>query len=69
MRYEHVELDMSTRACALLQTVIECTLGNHEDEPEAVRGELVNLANELRARLQHHDQDPKAATQSDWMDV
>lgn len=70
MRTERVSFDLSTRACSLLQTIIECTLGTHEDEPESVRIELVNLANELNARLQRRDQDPQATPpDADWMNA
>ena len=64
MRYEHIELDLSTAACEWLY----CLLRDEytPDIPEASRVELVNLENELRSRLQRTDQDPKV-TQGDWI--
>lgn len=66
MRYERLELDLSTAACAEL---VACMYrgGWHSCGPE-----LENLRNELEARLQRRDQDPKAtqgaSPKTDWLD-
>lgn len=62
MRYERLDWTLSTAACDLLQTLIECQLGFHDETPIEVRNELVNCANELRSRLQHTDPDPQVET-------
>jgi hypothetical protein len=65
MRYEHITLDLSTRACDELRRLLE-PVG--DDLPE-----LQNLRIELRARLQHTDQDPHAVlpdrAEKDWLDT
>lgn len=61
MRYEHIELDISTVACAALMEGLSAmraargAWGYHENA--IANAELTNLANELRARLQHTDPD------------
>lgn len=58
-RWEHIEWNLSTEACDMLQTLIECNLGFHAEHlSEYARNELVGCANELGARLQRRDQDP-----------
>jgi hypothetical protein len=52
MRYEHLELDLTTAACDELYAILR--------SPPGLSDELWNLRNELRARLQRRDQDPKA---------
>jgi hypothetical protein len=68
MRYEHISVDLSTAACSALQTMIECSLGFHDEASPTVKQELVNLANELGARLQRTDQDPNVE-QKDWLEL
>jgi hypothetical protein len=59
MRYEHLALDISTAALEVLRGKL--ALVKHESGvPGAVCIELDNLHNEIRARLQRTDQDPKA---------
>ena len=53
MRYEHIELDLSTAACDALLTY----LLPGATRSDAVGVELHNLYNELRARLQRTDVD------------
>ncbi len=71
MRYEHLEWDVSTAACAFLLEALE-RYSRVETMP-GVETELNNLRNELRARLQRTDPDPKATQEEslmhDWMDV
>ena len=63
MRYEHLTLDLSTRACNELQEMLAAS---------TVSPELENLRNELRGRLQHLDQDIHAAlpgrSDEGWLD-
>lgn len=66
MRYEHIELNLSTRACALLLD----KLGGPDEILFDV--ELANLQNELRARLQRRDADPqcpKNVPTEEWLDT
>jgi hypothetical protein len=74
MRYEHIELDISTAACAvILNALEEHTPDNGLAKETEI--ELANLKNELRARLQRRDVDvhcPKnfpVPVQTDWMDT
>lgn len=60
MRYEHIVLDMSTAAVAALYEAIQSRLTSNLTGPASVREELLNLANECRARLQRRDIDPQA---------
>ena len=63
MRYEHIVLDLSTAACATLHEILKpqavlcsAVFGQF---PSPVAQELMNLFNELEARLQRRDQDPQ----------
>lgn len=56
MRYEHIELDISTAACAALREALTHT--PRTEISDIVAAELMNLDNELRARLQRRDVDP-----------
>ncbi len=72
MRYEHLELDLSTAACAFMLEALE-RYSRVETQP-GVEVELSNVRGELMARLQRRDQDPKAQEKEenlmhDWMDV
>jgi hypothetical protein len=58
MRYEHIVMDISTATCAVLEMLIEKHLP--DEIPGRTCNELVNLANELRARLQRTDIDVHA---------
>jgi hypothetical protein len=59
MRYEHIVLDMSTAACHALKVMLDEKLEHrHSSMLNEVGHELLNLQNELRARLQRRDQDP-----------
>ena len=67
MRYEHLTLDMSTVALAELRLLLapwaasywRGSQGTKEAiERRPVDHELINLFNEIEARLQRHDQDP-----------
>ena len=60
MRYEHIELDLTTETCAVLLEALERFDRVGEGLSEHTTNELANLRNELRARLQRRDQDPKA---------
>ena len=62
MRYEHIELDISTVSCAELLEVL--------GEDLRCNPELANLQNELRARLQRRDVDPHCPLneQKDWLE-
>jgi hypothetical protein len=54
VRYERIDVQLMTRSCAvLLELLDECV-------DESIGEELVNLRNELRARLQRKDADPHA---------
>lgn len=63
MRYEHIELNISTAACAELERML--------DDRGMTSPELINLMNELRARLQRRDVDPHCPknfqTEEDWL--
>jgi hypothetical protein len=66
MRYEHIVLDLTTRACDRLLDMVETDCRTPSDP------ELTNLANELRARLQRTDQDPQATvpnTDEGWLET
>jgi hypothetical protein len=71
MRYEHIELDISTAACSELLGM----LSEHELAirrlPQPACDELVNFENELRARLQRRDADPhaKQGAENAWLDA
>ena len=54
MRYEHIELDISTKACDELHRVL--AMFNEQTRP--LCAELQQLRNNLRARLQRRDVDP-----------
>ena len=69
MRHEHIVLDLSTAACAHLESLLRDDQSQGPSNAYAAH-ELQNLANELRARLQHLDQDPQAKLPADdWMDA
>jgi hypothetical protein len=67
MRYEHIELDISTAACDTLHRLL-CLdpyrllcLDPYENELVPALGpELELLRNQLYARLQHRDPDPQS---------
>lgn len=63
MRYEHVTVDLSTRALHYLLPAIEGAKA--PDEP--TQAEIDNLRNEVFARLQRQDQDPKAEVVPDFL--
>lgn len=65
MRYEHIELDLSTRACAALLDMVQNDMRT-PNEPE-----LLNIANNLAARLQRRDIDPHCPLNraEDWLDT
>lgn len=56
MRYEHIELDISTAAVSALRMALGLRPWALETPP--VRAELDNFINELEARLQRRDADP-----------
>lgn len=63
LRYEHIDLNISTATCAELHDLIPETATNVE---------LVNLRNNLRARLQRRDVDPQCprnfpVSEEDWL--
>jgi hypothetical protein len=63
-RYEHIELNISTATCAELLEAI--------GEDLRFNPEMLNLQNELRARLQRRDLDPqcsKNTTSEGWLDA
>ena len=60
MRYEHIELDLTTATCAVLLEALEGLDPIGAGLSEHTNNEITNLRNELRARLQRRDQDPKA---------
>jgi hypothetical protein len=64
MRYEHIEFDLSTIACEVLLEglgLIKEHNGPWGFSSNAVaNAEIQNVANVLRARLQHTDPDPWA---------
>lgn len=70
MRYEHIEWDASTKACASLLEVLEAAL---KAVPAVLAdGDLINLRNNLAARLQRRDIDPhcpRNVTEKDWLDA
>lgn len=59
MRYERLELDLSTAACDALEKILVADTAQGTRDPH-VEAELLNLTNELRARLQRRDPDPRA---------
>lgn len=67
MRYEHIELDISTAACAEL---VRLMTPPDQYDPE-ISDELVNLRNNLAARLQRRDADPHCPLNEakDWLDT
>lgn len=67
MRYEHIELDISTAACALLLEYLMYTDYIAKEGPEL---EVHNFKNNLRARLQRRDVDPHCPLNAseDWLD-
>jgi len=68
MRYEHVELDLSTAACSFMLEAMERY--SRVDSMPGVEIELSNVRNELRARLQRKDQDPQATIPTEgWLDT
>lgn len=61
MRYEHIEMDISTVACHTLMKILEPHAAFYfSEQPTGSAAELMNLYNELRARLQRRDVDPHA---------
>lgn len=58
MRYEHIELHLSTAVCGVLKDAVEEYI--HACPTDLTRAEMTNLFNELRSRLQRRDQDPHA---------
>lgn len=67
MRYEHIELDISTATCdAILRALDFCDPGLHE----VVAAEVLNFKNELRARLQRRDEDARCNLNNPkvWLD-
>lgn len=56
MRYEHIELDISTATCHILKDAVEEYI--HACGTDLTKAEMTNLYNELRARLQRRDTDP-----------
>lgn len=68
MRYEHIELDLSTAACSFMLEAMQ-RYSKIETQP-GVETELSNVRNELTARLQRKDQDPQAAVPAEsWLDA
>ena len=64
MRYEHIELDISTAACAAVYDALRGV----PTLLQPVESELDNLRNELRARLQRRDVDARAVQEDDtWL--
>jgi hypothetical protein len=67
VRYEHFDLNLTTRGCALLAGILGDKL--HADI------EIANLQNELRARLQRRDADPHSpkntapVAEEDWLNA
>lgn len=60
MRYERLELDLSTAAChELVQYLATDAQFDFSKAPASVAVELSNFYNELCARLQRRDPDPK----------
>lgn len=59
IRYEHIELDISTRTCheLMLRLQTDAQYG-FKQYPTPTREELINFYNELCARLQRQDVDP-----------
>lgn len=67
MRYEHIELDISTAACSAL---LDRLIHSPKAADEFVRNEVENFVNELRARLQRRDVDPHCPKNApDWMET
>lgn len=62
MKYEHLGIDMSHDACARVEQAIKRYFASDMHAlgmSQSVRIELENFANNLRARLQREDSDPK----------
>ena len=57
MRYEHIELDISTATCDALLALLDQNEAIWEHYPE-IAAEFANFRNELRSRLQRRDADP-----------
>jgi hypothetical protein len=62
VRYEHLTLDISTAALADLRLLLAPTYAvwQRGGSTGPAHRELVNLFNEIEARLQRRDQDPTA---------
>jgi len=59
VRYEHLTLDLSTAALAELRQVLSPGMAAaFRGTPTPVVAELMNLFNEIEARLQRRDYDP-----------
>lgn len=58
MRYEHIELHLSTATCGVLKDAVEEYINACYSDLQVA--EMTNLFNELRSRLQRRDQDPHA---------
>lgn len=73
MRYEHIELDISTATCAELLSMVDRADPVGEGWIPRVKDEIKNLQNELRARLQRRDVDPhcpkNAPAAEDWLNT
>lgn len=69
MRYEHIELDLSTAACALLLDYIQ--YADYTAPLNSPEHEILNLRNNLRARLQRRDTDPHCPLNAseDWLET
>lgn len=72
MRYEHIELDISTASCSFIEAALEGA--EHNDAlPTLVRDEVQNFVNELRSRLQRRDADPHCpknqVSAEEWLDT
>jgi hypothetical protein len=57
VRYEHIELDISTAACDEILQRLTRDRSNDEWAPKD-SAEFINFCNELRSRLQRRDADP-----------
>lgn len=75
MRYERLELDLSTTACHELLAILNNDLSNADGKTQEVTYELTNLRNELHARIHRYDPDPKSLLNSlndeakEWLDL
>jgi hypothetical protein len=60
VRYEHIPLDVRTSTCLILEDIITLWIQeNVGSVADATDAELINFRNELRARLQRRDPDPR----------